>query len=182
MDLLSLIAQMIAFIFAFIVLLGIFVLINLFSPRTKRNDEQDNELGSRETNESPVTRKELRPQPRHVWEDYEPMIAFEILYWRGVKETWRWNSYAQDLIKYAQENLPHKYVKYEIYNVSTLDPRYPVHKKRIEQLRLKKIRRFPLICITYLRDEEFVVVDSTIKYRYVLDRISSEWDRYYGLV
>jgi hypothetical protein len=172
-----LIAQLIAFVLAFLVVIFLVLVIHFLSPKKQSKDKRR----EAESHEVPEMSPTMKTKP-HMWEKYPPMIAFEMLYWQGVEEPWRWNSYAQDLIKYADEHLPLKNLEYTLYNASRLDPGYIANMRRIEKLRLKKIRRFPLVAFTYTRGEELVSVDSTYAYQYVIDRIDAEWDRYYGLV
>lgn len=186
MDLLSLVAQFIAFLLAFIVVVGVFILIQFFMPKRKEQGGDTRNIVGKDVKrfeKEEIPAKPVMPSvQRHVWEKYQPIRAFEVLYWRGVEEPWRWNSYTRDLVKYAQEHLPLRYVDFSMYNTSRKDPSYAAYKQRIEQLRLKKIRRFPLVVLTYLHGEEYISVDSTYAYQYVMDRIDAEWDRYYGLV
>lgn len=120
-----------------------------------------------------------------LYEKYEPIEWFEVLYWRGVQEKWRWNSYAADLIKYAQEHLPLQKIRFiGYYNSSRQDPEYSFNARRIEALRFQKLRRFPLVCINGNRggSAEFEIINSSYAYNQMIERIDAEWNRYYGLV
>lgn len=178
MDLLSLAAQLIAFLLAFLVLIVIVVILKLLFGRTNGTQtwvQNGQELHPKEEETSTQTE-----EIEHSYDEFEPVERFEILYWRGVEETWRWNSFAEDLIKYATENLPHKYLEFYTYNSSRQAVGYDSNAKRIEQLRLKKIRRFPLVSINY--DKEIYSIDSSYKFNQICKRIDAEWERHYGLI
>lgn len=176
MQLAILLGQYVAIILAVIAALLVLVVLSFLS-RIGRSSTSEGEEVPVEEEEVIVPKKPARVVKS--WEKYEPVESFEILYWRGVVETWRWNSFAKDLLQYADEHLPFKYVDFESYNASRQDVNYEARKRRIEQLRLKKIRNYPLVSINH--DKEFYVINSSYAYKAICDRIQAEWDRHYGI-
>lgn len=176
MDLLVLIAQLIAFILAFLVLIILVLISQFFAPK-------QSSVSAVKEKEVDDWKKEMEMKPKRklkLWEKHAPIETFEILYWQGVYEPWRYNVYSLELIKYAKENLPHRHLEFSIYNSNKNDPEYEKNKARIEKLRGKKTRFFPLIVLNY--DEEIKSIESSYHFEAMKARIDAEWDRYYGLV
>lgn len=172
MDLLVLIAQLIAFILAFVVVIVLVVIIQFFVPRGKRSKVR---IPEREEGSPPPPKQKLK-----LWEKHPPIETFEFLYWQGVYETWRYNVFAPDLIKYAQEHLPLRHLEFKLYNSNKNGSDYKTYTSRIEKLRPRKTVNFPLVVINY--DQELISIESTRDFEDMKARIDSEWDRYYGLV
>ncbi len=176
MQLAILLGQYVAIVLAVIAALLLLVVLSFLS-RLGRSTNALRDEEPAEEEEVVVPKKPARVVKS--WEKYDEVESFEILYWRGVVETWRWNSYAQDLLQYADEHLPFKYVDFESYNTSRQDVNYESRKRRIEQLRLKKIRNYPLVSINH--DKELYVINSSYAYKAICERIQAEWDRHYGI-
>lgn len=172
MDLLVLIAQIIAFLLAFIVLIILVVIINFFLPKGKKTKNETVEM---EEKPQPVPKKEQK-----LWERYPPIEKLEFVYWQGVDEPWKYNVFALELIKHAKEHLPLRHMDFLVYNTNRKSEEHKRYKDRIEKLRKYKTLNFPLIVINY--DQEMISVESNRDFEDMKARIDSEWDRYYGLV
>lgn len=114
------------------------------------------------------------------WEYYPKINQIEVLYWRGMLARWWWNDFAQELIEYADNNLPLKKVDFYAYNINSnpLNTDWKVYGKRIERLRGQKLSKHPLVVINY--DEYSFMVDSPFRLEQVKDWVDAEWARYYG--
>lgn len=127
---------------------------------------------------SPKTQTEAPKVEEEPWKKYPQIYRFEILYWRAVSKPWWWNNYAQELIEYAQEYLPiAKLELFATYNSNSKGEDFKKHKKRIQQLKPKKISKHPLVVINY--DKEYIMVASKDDLEAMKDRIDAEWMRHY---
>ncbi|SRR5258708_22117704 len=176
MDLLSLIAQLIAFVLAFLALIFIVIVIQFFSPKKLTHKSGDRD-GKTSEAEEPTP---IPPKVRHLYEKYPPIETFEFLYWRGVHETWKYNVFSLEIIKYAEEHLPLRHLEFTVYNSNKHSDDYARYKPRIEKLRKSKTLNFSLVVINY--DQEFLSIESEADFEAIKARIDAEWDRYYGLV
>lgn len=115
-----------------------------------------------------------------IYEKYERVYRFEILYWRAVSKPWWWNNYAKDLVEYADTYFPiNKINYYQTYNSNSKGEDYAISsvRKRITTLRPHKISKHPLVVINY--DQEYIMIDSYYALQEMMDRIDAEWYRHF---